>query len=519
MEIWDPKYNIMIMEDVDYILHEKICNIIKKLINEEGNELGFVADKSLKYAEITTDKTFAYSALVLSRLGFDVTLLTSNNKLIKTIHTTLSFLIKITNELVGKFDIVKYDLDYDWTLATYLSLGKPVVITTKKTNFPEYFTVEEINDKWVALYSNNKINSIKHSTVDVPIIQVKMAKIDENLEFVNYRLQLGSILSNAVNPRDYHELLDQWYAVNKIFPHYVILTDKDFYDGKKYQGLYCGSASILNINNGYLMALTLCNYLIPADDKLEFITKNKEKVRHAIAIFYFDKEWQVQKQYLLQDNKKDEFAAAVKGITDARLIDENRMLVVSRMENKDSVPQMVLIHFKDNVITKRIVQNNIQTVEKNWLPYLDDKQLMIIYDWNPLTIMKHNAENNIELQQYEFGRFWRGSAPPIKHRHNGKDGFLIMIHEVYNENNQYRRYYQRWVFINQEVTYISFSDPWKFTEAAVEFSLSILHNLDDSSTILCAYSKRDIESYICTIEISDINSSMWHERDLQKMNK
>jgi hypothetical protein len=517
MEIWDPKYNIMILEDVDYILHEKISNIIKKLIKEEDSELGFVADKSLRYAEVTTEKSGAYNAFVFSRLGFDVTLLSTNKKVIKSIHNTLSFLLKLCDKLTGTFNIIKYDLDYDINISTYITLGKPVIITANRNNFPEYFTIEKLTDKWVALYCNSKINDIKIDMQNIPIIEVKLPFITENLEFINYRLQLASILSNNVNPRDHHELLDQWYAVNKIFPHNIFLNSKDFYDSKKYNNMYCGSASLLHIDDGYLMALTLCNYVIPSDEKLEFITKNKEKVIHAIALFHFDKEWRVTKEYLLQDSKKDNNKYVVGGITDARLIDHNRMLVVSRMENDNSAPQMVLVNFNKNLISNKFVQNNLQEVEKNWLPYLDNQQLHIIYDWSPLTIIKHDGEKILQLQKYDFARAWRGSAPPIKHRHNAKNGYLCMIHEVYNENNQYRRYYQRWVFIDESITYISFSDPWKFTEAAVEFCLSILNDHDDDSNIICAYSKRDNESYLCNIEISDINHSMWHERNLHKI--
>ena len=156
--------------------------------------------------------------------------------------------------------------------------------------------------------------------------------------------------------------------------------------------------------------------------------------------------------------------------------------------------------------------------EKNWLPFVDNGDIYIIYAVGPFQLYKLDKETgNIEkVKHLDLGngltdlslnvtrpdRFiddFRGSASPIPY----KDYWLMTIHQVYH--SEPRKYFHRFVAFSKDFTVVKFSVPFYFDKVGVEFNLSICESEDG---MLMSYSHGDASSTIAIVDYRLIDSML-----------
>jgi tetratricopeptide (TPR) repeat protein len=144
--------------------------------------------------------------------------------------------------------------------------------------------------------------------------------------------------------------------------------------------------------------------------------------------------------------------------------------------------------------------------EKNWLPFVKDGEMQMVYSCHPFTVFKPNLETGAckTVLRYEpkhdFSRF-RGSAGPIPF--NG--GYLMLVHEVIHQADFSRNYFHRFLFLDENLVVTKLSTPFIFKHAGVEFCCSM--TLDHTSTqLILAIGIEDREAYLGFIDLKAVDS-------------
>src|SRR5690606_1423413 len=107
----------------------------------------------------------------------------------------------------------------------------------------------------------------------------------------------------------------------------------------------------------------------------------------------------------------------------------NDIVLFELEENNKFIPKNeVLLKINDDNYQDLKTKN----VEKNWCPFVYKGELLLIYSFGPLIILKPNLETGIckvvKIKQNQINlNFLRGSSSGIYY----KDNFYFMTHEVY----------------------------------------------------------------------------------------
>lgn len=152
---------------------------------------------------------------------------------------------------------------------------------------------------------------------------------------------------------------------------------------------------------------------------------------------------------------------------------------------------------------------NPRRCEKNWLPFVKDKEFHVIYSYDPFTIYKPNLkftnrmltrdEIGFEyIPEHDFSRF-SGSAPPIEF----DGGYLLLIHEtVYNEQ---RNYMHRFLYLDPTFHIKKISKPFSFLHLGIEYCCGMTVDHSGSKLIL-AIGIEDREAYLGIIDLNMVRS-------------
>lgn len=119
--------------------------------------------------------------------------------------------------------------------------------------------------------------------------------------------------------------------------------------------------------------------------------------------------------------------------------------------------------------------------QKNWLIYrVEGAYAYAIYGYNPLTIVKINlntgivepvSEARLPVRSGEF----RGSGGPVPF----EDGYLVVIHQVYFKDHGGRRYLHRFLYLDEYMIPVGFSELWYLKSKDIEYVSTILDVGDD----------------------------------------
>lgn len=146
--------------------------------------------------------------------------------------------------------------------------------------------------------------------------------------------------------------------------------------------------------------------------------------------------------------------------------------------------------------------------EKNWLPFMKNGELCLVYSSDPFTVLKPNFETGettviIEhAQDHDFSRF-RGSAAPIEF----DGGYLMLIHEVIQLPDYTRCYLHRFVYLDQNFIVKKVSKPFTFNHSGIEYCLSMTIDHQNKQLIV-PIGIEDREAYLAFVDLSEVRSML-----------
>lgn len=268
------------------------------------------------------------------------------------------------------------------------------------------------------------------------------------------------------------------------------------------------SSSIIKMNDGYLINLRTVNYYL--SDKGYGISRHGDNIIRTINfLLYTDNNFTVRNSVELKDNSCLElYPKHIIGMEDVRLFGDKYFLCTRVDVNISSIPQICWGTYDNDGSVTRLVPLIAGTqlkCEKNWLPFIDNNKIYIIYATGPLQIYKLDVDSGSihEIRRGSFDKYYindfRGSASPIEYN----DGWLCTIHQVYH--SEPRKYFHRFVWFDKNFSIIKFSLPFFFDSISVEFNLSICHSHEG---LLMTYSNYDSYSMMCIVDYDILNSML-----------
>ena len=147
--------------------------------------------------------------------------------------------------------------------------------------------------------------------------------------------------------------------------------------------------------------------------------------------------------------------------------------------------------------------------EKNWLPFIKEGNLHLIYSYDPFLVYSPNLQTGACTTQlsympsHDFSHF-RGSAAPISF----DGGYLLLVHEVVLQTDYSRCYLHRFLFLNRDFRVTKISKPFYFDHLGVEYCCSM--TLDHSGKkLLAAVGLEDTEACVYFFNSDRIRSLLY----------
>lgn len=154
---------------------------------------------------------------------------------------------------------------------------------------------------------------------------------------------------------------------------------------------------------------------------------------------------------------------------------------------------------------------NPTVCEKNWLPFLVDDELYMVYSYAPFTIYKPTidikrgvvnqaAYLTYNTEGYDLSRF-SGSAAPIPF----DDGYLMLIHETIIDNQ--RTYLHRFLTFNKEFKIQKVSNPFIFLHKGIEYAASMTIDHTGKNLII-PIGLEDREAHLCFVSLDTVREML-----------
>ena len=148
-------------------------------------------------------------------------------------------------------------------------------------------------------------------------------------------------------------------------------------------------------------------------------------------------------------------------------------------------------------ITPLRLSNQAQT-QKNWLPFIYQDQIHLVYGYSPFCVLKYDLEQKkvekvLELETYPGWTDFCGGAPPIPF----EGGWLMVIHTLSyrNNNTKLRTYWHRFLWLDSELKPNQVSREFRLACNDIEY-VSGLAQDPETGLIGLGYGYRDREARI-----------------------
>ncbi len=281
--------------------------------------------------------------------------------------------------------------------------------------------------------------------------------------------------------------------------------------------------SVLKTEDGYKVICRTVNYtqigakiFNTVDISGIFRTKN--------FLVSYDKEFNFLSQHEIIENLPRERVSSwistnIKGLDDCRIFNYqndswftcttsdtnplgNFQISLCKLGNKE---------FADSVHVKKLVPlfgPDPNRCEKNWVPFIKDNAMHVIYTYDPFIMYKPNMETG-ECEKvleytpsHDFSQF-RGSAAPVAF----DEGYLMVVHEVVLMHDYSRCYLHRFLYLDKDFIVQKVSKPFTFFHQGIEFcsSATIDHLGKD---LVLSLGVEDREAYLCLVDLETIRSML-----------
>lgn len=272
---------------------------------------------------------------------------------------------------------------------------------------------------------------------------------------------------------------------------------------------YVCNTSIINDIDKYILNVREVSYYFNIETNRYHYDKTIDTYNHLINIDEItDNEMEsnviTEKSNIIQYYEND-----VTGFEDMRLIKHNGELwsvCTCRKTNPTGMNEIVICKIDNNTITKVLRLKGFEEgrCEKNWVPFIHEDSICILYMSDPMTVIRPNLETGEyeilcrkESNYFNYSDF-RGGSQLIPY----KNGYLYIIHEVIFRNSR-RYYFHRFVYIeNFEV--VEFSPMFYLVNKTIEFVAGLCYS-KDKQNIIITLGLEDKKAYIYTMSVNDID--------------
>lgn len=278
--------------------------------------------------------------------------------------------------------------------------------------------------------------------------------------------------------------------------------------------------SILKTKDGYQINHKTINFVQkgaisyqPINAYVDYILRTRN------FIITYDKDFNLLSQQEIVENipREKHKWRNVAGLEDCRLFNLNNQTWFTCSTddtNTHQQVQMCLCKMSENTSGETIqVEKLIPLIgpdpdiwEKNWLPFILNNELHLIYGYNPFIIYKPNVETGISVEthrytpKHDFSVF-RGSAAPIEF----DDGYLMMVHEVARQHYFY--YYHRFLYLDHNFEIVKTSKPFVFKNTGIEFCAAM--TIDHSGkNLVMGVGIEDREAYIGIVDLDTVRAML-----------
>ena len=222
---------------------------------------------------------------------------------------------------------------------------------------------------------------------------------------------------------------------------------------------------------------------------------------------------------LINDMNRERIPVSCHGFEDCRLFEYNDNIMFSctlwdLLSYKNGIIAEVNLGPKTKVIDyinkggnltveyiKYLPSPHYHIIEKNWLPFIYDDEIVYIYSYNPYILICNN-HIIVNIKTPNIMSNFRGSARPIDFEMNDIQGYILLVHEAEDSDNG-RKYYHRLVWTENllNLKNIKISKKFYFEAEGVEFCSSISY---DDNILYMATSIKDKNPKVFTIDTRDL---------------
>lgn len=247
-------------------------------------------------------------------------------------------------------------------------------------------------------------------------------------------------------------------------------------------------------------------------------------IRTRNLLLRYDDQLQLQSQSELLDST--ETKSVVQGLEDMRIFRwRNELWCIANQRWTAEHPQLILGRIVDGRVIDKVllIGPNGDQCEKNWLPYIRNDELYLIYSHQPLIILRYDrATKQCVVEKKEDLSIHlndcRGSAPPIPFSFGKTDGYLGLVHEVIFRDE--RIYTHRFIWYEMENNLMiprAVTAPFYFHQQGIEYSCGMTRG--KNGMIVIGLGVDDGEAYLATINETVIRSKLSFLSEICPINK
>lgn len=259
--------------------------------------------------------------------------------------------------------------------------------------------------------------------------------------------------------------------------------------------------SIVKTVGGYICNIRASNYIYTP----HFIFLDNDQIHRSDHYqLRLNDDFLIHDIKMLEDVTKNVyFDSFVEGIDDLRMINEKYFICSHGNFNNKGLIEQCLGKIKEGKVVSLVALKgpNLYRHEKNWMPYINNGKMYVIYLIHPFTIYQIHKDGVMELVKHvTLGdlnmKNFRGSAGPIRY----KDGWLATVHQVAS-----MYYIHRFVWFDEDFNTIRVSKPFYFERKGIEFNpgmalhddgIVLSYSVLDNNASCIVVGDKTIEEYI-----------------------
>ena len=279
--------------------------------------------------------------------------------------------------------------------------------------------------------------------------------------------------------------------------------------------------SIQRTQEGYRVICRAVNYTQKGAIPSNFKTLDAEGIfRSRNYLVHYDRHFKRLSQHeIVEKLPRERLYNLVVGLEDCRLFEFNNSWWFTCTTSDTSVTQqrqISLCRLEDRMGKSEIAVDKLTPLqgpdphrcEKNWLPFVKDGNLYVVYSYDPLIIYQPHLETGAcervihEVPDYDLSGF-RGSAAPIAY----KNGYLILVHETVHFPDLSRNYLHRFVYLDKNFKIEQISKPFIFSHLGIEFCCSM--TLDHAGKeLVMAVGIEDAQAFLYFVKLETVEKQL-----------